>query len=148
VRIPEQEVYEAEVADEANPDDEFGLQNFNAEDAVAGPAEDDRRPCPMCGEMILTTAAKCRYCGEVFDETLKRTEKKKKKASGEDATLTPGDYALCIVCSGIACIASIIYLIQGKPKAPKMLGLSFAMVIFWNVLFRVIEVILNQAKNG
>ena len=24
----------------------------------------------MCGEMILTTAAKCRYCGEVFDETL------------------------------------------------------------------------------
>ncbi len=29
----------------------------------------------MCGEMILTTAAKCRYCGEVFDSTLKKTKK-------------------------------------------------------------------------
>ena len=26
----------------------------------------------MCGEMILTTAAKCRFCGEVFDPTLKK----------------------------------------------------------------------------
>jgi hypothetical protein len=32
----------------------------------------NRRPCPMCGEMILAGAAKCRYCGEVFDETLRR----------------------------------------------------------------------------
>lgn len=26
-----------------------------------------RQPCPMCGEMIAAAAAKCRFCGEVFD---------------------------------------------------------------------------------
>jgi predicted RNA-binding Zn-ribbon protein involved in translation (DUF1610 family) len=26
----------------------------------------DRRPCPMCGEMIRTAARRCRFCGEVF----------------------------------------------------------------------------------
>jgi predicted RNA-binding Zn-ribbon protein involved in translation (DUF1610 family) len=39
-------------------------------------ATESRRPCPMCGEMILTTAAKCRFCGEVFDATLKKVKKK------------------------------------------------------------------------
>ena len=29
----------------------------------------------MCGEMIVATAAKCRFCGEVFDPTLKRSGK-------------------------------------------------------------------------
>ncbi len=33
---------------------------------------DARRPCPMCGEMIIATAAKCRFCGEIFDATLKK----------------------------------------------------------------------------
>lgn len=34
----------------------------------------DRRPCPMCGEMIKAGAVKCRYCGEVFEEDLKRSD--------------------------------------------------------------------------
>jgi hypothetical protein len=29
-----------------------------------------RRPCPMCGEMIRTTAVKCRYCGTILDKVL------------------------------------------------------------------------------
>jgi predicted RNA-binding Zn-ribbon protein involved in translation (DUF1610 family) len=33
--------------------------------APTGDAE--RRPCPMCREMIVATAAKCRFCGQVFD---------------------------------------------------------------------------------
>lgn len=36
------------------------------------PEEGDRRPCPMCGEMIATAAVKCRFCGEVFDPKLKK----------------------------------------------------------------------------
>jgi hypothetical protein len=146
VPIPEQEIYEAEVADEANPDDEFDLQNFNADDAIAGPAEDDRRPCPLCGEMILTTAAKCRYCGEVFDETLKRSEKKKKSrgASAVDENLTTGDWVFCILCGGIACIFGIVYAIQGKPKGLKMVGVALAAQFFWAAVRVIIEVAMKQ----
>src|SRR5690242_4122227 len=47
-----------------------------APESTEGSAE-KRRPCPMCGEMILMDAVKCRFCGEIFDETLKRAEGKK-----------------------------------------------------------------------
>jgi hypothetical protein len=49
--------------------------------AVTGPEQaadampEQRRPCPKCGEMILTTAAKCRFCGEVFDPVLRKAKK-------------------------------------------------------------------------
>jgi predicted RNA-binding Zn-ribbon protein involved in translation (DUF1610 family) len=39
---------------------------------AADSSTERRRPCPMCGEMILATAAKCRFCGEVFDPALKK----------------------------------------------------------------------------
>ena len=29
-----------------------------------------RRPCPICGEMIVVGAAKCRFCDEVFDASI------------------------------------------------------------------------------
>src|SRR4051794_13877451 len=37
-----------------------------------GVADEPRRPCPMCGEMIVASAIKCRFCGEIFDSTLRR----------------------------------------------------------------------------
>jgi hypothetical protein len=33
-----------------------------ADDAPAG--SEERKPCPLCGELILKQARKCRYCGE------------------------------------------------------------------------------------
>jgi predicted RNA-binding Zn-ribbon protein involved in translation (DUF1610 family) len=33
-------------------------------------AGDERRPCPMCGEMIQRNAVKCRFCGEIFDKSM------------------------------------------------------------------------------
>src|SRR6185312_5746657 len=51
------------------------------------PSSEPRRPCPMCGEMILASAVKCRFCGEVFDKTIKQagiTKKKKKKRSSRE----------------------------------------------------------------
>jgi hypothetical protein len=30
-----------------------------------------RRPCPACGELIAPAAVKCRFCGEIFDASLK-----------------------------------------------------------------------------
>ncbi len=29
-----------------------------------------RKPCPSCGEMIAETAKKCRFCGEVLDQSI------------------------------------------------------------------------------
>ena len=29
------------------------------------------KPCPMCGERILTTAKKCKHCGEYLDESIR-----------------------------------------------------------------------------
>ncbi|HKB42380.1 MAG TPA: hypothetical protein VKD72_38495, partial [Gemmataceae bacterium] len=31
-----------------------------------GGEDEARRPCPMCGEMIIASAVKCRFCGEIF----------------------------------------------------------------------------------
>jgi len=41
--------------------------------AQAGPAAvgEDRKQCPMCGEMIAAKAIRCRFCGEVLDPTMK-----------------------------------------------------------------------------
>ena len=109
------------------------------EEAESPAAEDDRRPCPMCGEMIRSNAVKCRFCGEIFDETLRRAEKKKAGKGGAD--LTAGEYVLAVLCPGIGCIAGIIWMIQGQPKGPKMFGISVLMSIIYNV----INVVLQQA---
>jgi DNA-directed RNA polymerase subunit M/transcription elongation factor TFIIS len=75
VPIPEA-VYDAEeVFDpEESYDDEDGDSYGLGAAPVAPPPRraEDRRPCPVCGEMIKATAVKCRYCGEVFDATLRR----------------------------------------------------------------------------
>jgi hypothetical protein len=143
--LPKEQVFEAEeVASGAGGDDEFGLQNFDESDAYGGPAEEERRPCPACGEMIMSTAAKCRYCGEIFDETLKRKEKKKRVASDEDSNLTVGDWVGCILCSGIACIYGLVIAIQGKPKGWKMVGISLIVQLFW----AAVQVALEVAKQG
>lgn len=34
----------------------------------------DRKPCPLCGEMIAAAARKCRFCGESFDAPASETD--------------------------------------------------------------------------
>lgn len=150
-------VYEAEpiVSDVPDilPDDPYGLDDSKPygldEDNVQPlPSAEPRRPCPMCGEMILASAAKCRFCGEVFDETLKKSEvkkkkKKKRKSSDPDAeNLSAGDWIAAILCSDFACIASIIWMIQGKPKGLKMLGVSLL-----SIAIRIPIILALQSKN-
>lgn len=61
-------VYEAENAAlgvaSAVPDAD-GLIDLEAIEVT--PDDGDRRPCPMCGEMIRAAARRCRFCGEVFE---------------------------------------------------------------------------------
>jgi hypothetical protein len=96
------------------------------------------RPCPMCGEMIQSVAAKCRFCGEIFDEGLKKAKAKKKKRkksySSDDEDLSGTDLLLAILCPGIGCLAGIIWMIQGKPKGIKTFGISFAAAVIWNII--------------
>jgi predicted RNA-binding Zn-ribbon protein involved in translation (DUF1610 family) len=132
-------IYDAELVDPQygpNPfDDLDGGQPYamTAEPAEASTAE-VRKPCPMCGEMIVATAAKCRFCGEVFDPTLKKARKKSGRYGPDDESLTSGDVVLAVLCSGIGCIIGLVWMIQGKPKGGKMLAISIAMNVAWGLV--------------
>jgi predicted RNA-binding Zn-ribbon protein involved in translation (DUF1610 family) len=152
VKIPNVEViYDAEEvseddADAAESDPFSGIDSY---DSPALEPSDIRKPCPVCGEMIVSNAAKCRYCGEIFDPKLKKAAAKKKSKSrsssssysSDDEDLTAGDWALAIICSNIGCIISIVWLIQGKPKGGKMLAASLGAQFFWFIVGTLIRVI-------
>ena len=145
-------VYDAEVIEMtplespgADPYAELGTdQTYGMVDPqpAAESSTESRRPCPMCGEMILTTAAKCRFCGEIFDPMLKKT--KGRKSVAEDETISTAEMVLAVVCSGIGCIVGIVWMIQGKPKGLKMVGLSIAMNIFWLIVNFALRSMLTQ----
>ncbi len=141
-------VYDAELVEPPGGVDPYGDLDSDKPYAVATPASsaapasetDGRRPCPMCGEMIVATAAKCRFCGEVFDATLKKAKsKKKKKYSSDEADLSTGDIVVGLLCSVIGCIAGLVWMIQGKPKGLKMVGLSIVADIVKSVIWAIIQ---------
>ncbi|MBN1589112.1 MAG: hypothetical protein JW888_06335 [Pirellulales bacterium] len=137
--------------DLGDPNDVYGVQGplggvsaeqFDEMLADTGPrvdvpsADPNRFPCPACGEMIVRGTAKCRYCNEILDPTLKQKQKqkrKKKRSSGGDDELTALDWILAIFCGTIACILGVIWLIQGNPKGPKMLGAVLLAMVGWFV---------------
>ncbi len=134
------DVFEAEEVG-GGGDFDFGGLDPNAGSAAE---EGDRKPCPACGEMIMRKAAKCRYCGEIFDPGLKRRSKKSRSGSrhaDEDADMTGGDWVVAILCSGIGCILGIVWMVQGKPKGAKMFGVS----LLFSILGGVIRVIIESA---
>jgi hypothetical protein len=51
---------------------------------------------------------------------------------------------LAVLCSGIGCIVGIVWMIQGKPKGLKMVGLSIAMNIFWAIVNVALRSFLTQ----
>ena len=103
-----------------------------------------KKPCPMCGEMIAAAANKCRFCGEIFDPELRPLEKKK-TTSPADAEMTGAEWFFTVVpIFAIGCILGIVYMIQGKKKGGKMLGLSILFIILWNIVVAVISAALKQ----
>jgi hypothetical protein len=73
--------------------------------------------------MIASAAAVCRFCGEAFDPALKKRKRRRASVGAEDEDLTGVDILLAILCTNIGCILGLIWVIQGKPKGAKMLGL-------------------------
>jgi uncharacterized RDD family membrane protein YckC/predicted RNA-binding Zn-ribbon protein involved in translation (DUF1610 family) len=66
VAAPLPQVFDAEqVEDTADPSPGMMINTG------VNTGEGRRKPCPKCGEMILETARKCRYCNEFFDPALR-----------------------------------------------------------------------------
>jgi hypothetical protein len=135
----EEPIYDAEAMPEAAPPPSV------PEPAAAAAEGEERRPCPMCGEMIFASAAKCRYCGEIFDPALKRAAAASRGGTAypDDTNLSAGEWALAILCSGIGCIMGIIWMIQGKPKGWKM----FLVSLMVNIIGGVLQVILEASRH-
>ena len=55
--------------------------------------------------------------------------KKSRKHGPEAEALSTGDLIVAVLCSGIGIIAGIVWMVQGKPKGMKMVGLSVVMVV-------------------
>jgi predicted RNA-binding Zn-ribbon protein involved in translation (DUF1610 family) len=141
---PKEEVFDAI---EEPPRSPFTDEDFEIEKPA--PAEvpavgGDRKPCPMCGEMIQKDAVKCRYCGEIFDPVLKKQQKKAQRGSADGEDMTTGDWVVAILCSGIGLIAGIIWLIQGKPKGKKMLMVSVIVVVLQAVARAMLDASVHQ----
>jgi DNA-directed RNA polymerase subunit M/transcription elongation factor TFIIS len=138
-----------EAVDAESLDDDYGggpnFDDFSGmeDSGTAVEREPDRRPCPVCGEMIAEKAAKCRFCGEIFDKTLKK-KKKKKGSSSDQEELTGVDWVLIVLCSGIACILGIIRMIQGNPTGGKMVLFAILAQLFW--VF--VRIMLEAAARG
>ena len=143
IQIPANDV-EEEILD---AEDSF-FDGLDEESLTAGEvSQDQRKPCPACGELIVRDAIKCRYCGEIFDPLLKKQEQKKlkKATAGVDSDLSVGEWVVAILCSGIGCICGIVWMIQGKPKGKKMLMVSLAVQGFW-VLIRLAAQVATQGQ--
>jgi hypothetical protein len=58
--------------------------------------------------------------------------------------MTTGDWVVAVLCSGIGCIAGIIWMIQGKPKGGKMVMVSFGFAILWNIVRFILAEMARQ----
>jgi hypothetical protein len=90
--------------------------------------------------MILADAIKCRYCGEIFDEDLRRAERRERRGTAaSDQNMSVGEWILAIILTDIACIIAIVWMIQGKPKGSKMFAVSLIIEVIKVAIFIAIS---------
>jgi hypothetical protein len=125
----------------APPDDFYALDVLAEKAPPAASIGEDRRPCPMCGGMINSKAAKCRYCGEIFDPAREQVEaaERKRSRSPDDDDLSIGEWIVAVLCSGVGCIIGIVWMIQGKRKGKIMFGVSLLCNIIWASLREALD---------
>lgn len=100
---------------------------------------DGTKPCPYCGENILASAKKCRFCNEYLNKEDRDRKAKLTSASVEDENLSTVEIVFGILCGLIACIVGIVWMIQGKKKGGKMVLL----VIVANIILQGLKLLLT-----
>jgi hypothetical protein len=110
------------------------IKPIKAAEKVETNSTEEMKDCEYCGEKIKAQSKKCRYCGEYLDRKLKILNDQKKRNATEDEKLEISEIIFCSLCGALACIVSIVYLIQGKKKGWKMLGISFLSFLFWSFI--------------
>lgn len=104
-----------------------------AEDSVP------RKPCPMCGELIAASAAKCRFCGETLSSSARRRERQITNTAIANQ-LTGADIAICALCFPIGCVVGIVAIITGQPaRGLKMIGLAIVMPFLWGAILSIFQ---------
>ena len=124
-----------------------------ADDLVARADNDasdgDRKPCPLCGEMIAKSAVKCRFCNEFLDPAMRASQRSQAgdgSTNPADHDLATIDWILAVFCPCVACIVGVVYLLQGKPSGGKLIGVTFLIHIVLGMIGGLINAIL-QAFN-
>jgi predicted RNA-binding Zn-ribbon protein involved in translation (DUF1610 family) len=112
-----------------------------ADDGADVATEDNttRKPCPMCGELIAATAAKCRFCGETLSSTVRNRERQTASTIVANQ-LTGADIAICALCFPIGCVVGIVAIITGQPaRGLKMIGLAIVMPFLWGAILSIFQ---------
>lgn len=130
-------------------DEEFDFGG-DTDEPADGPTDREakRKPCPMCGELIVASAAKCRFCGETLDDELRKRGNSRSGGRGGD---TPEDLrAIAKSQKGILlCILAEILAIGLSSAAPQQLRGLFSIVFFAASIAAAVFVFLLAMKiNG
>lgn len=140
ITVPEA-VYEAEEIPSAirsSPSPAPAYGGFQEAPYEAGGSDEPRRPCPLCGEMIRTSAIKCRFCGEIFDPTFRKGTRGglplASLGARLGAALLDGFFAMLAYLPGYALIAA------DGAKNDKTAAVGLSLLVFSFVVLLVIQV--------
>ncbi|MFM9960318.1 MAG: hypothetical protein ACKV2Q_03735 [Planctomycetaceae bacterium] len=105
-------------------DDEFDFgDDTNQQTGGTTGSSKQRKPCPMCGELIVASAAKCRFCGETLDSELRKRDKSRSGGDKSSEDLR----AIAKFQKGIlVCILAEILLLVLSGAAGQRMGPVFA----------------------
>lgn len=118
---------------------ELTLQPVQPADGGGHPAAvtGDAKPCPYCGEQIAHSARKCRFCGEYLNAADRARQDRQVAQSTADDNLTTAEILFGVLCSGIACIFGLVWLLQGKKKGGKLMAIAIVTNIIVRILLEI-----------
>lgn len=98
---------------------------------VGETSELDRKPCPLCGQMLTAQATQCPYCGESPVDNVAAA-----KAVAVNNGLTAVEWIMEIVCPPFGGIMGLMYLIKGKRQGSRLIVASLGAFVVWILISR------------